>query len=50
VFEASKSREGDKRKRKRNNDASDVDGYLGPWGKFIDEKTTMVPEEEEKKV
>jgi len=50
VFEATKKRAGDKRKRQRNEDASDVEGYLGPWGKFVDEKTVMVPDEEEKKV
>ncbi|XP_067945704.1 pre-mRNA-processing factor 17-like [Watersipora subatra] len=50
VFETAKLREGDKRKRQRNDDAGDVEGYLGPWGKYIDEKTTMVPDEEEKKV
>ena len=50
MFEASKTRQGDKRKRQRNDDAGDIEGYLGPWGKFVDEKTTMMPDEEEKKV
>lgn len=45
VFEAAKQREGDKRKRLKNDDASDIDGYLGPWGKFVDEKTVMKPSE-----
>ena len=45
VFEWSEKREADKRKRQRNSDASDVDGYLGPWGKFVDEKTTLKPSE-----
>ncbi|XP_064617286.1 pre-mRNA-processing factor 17-like isoform X2 [Liolophura sinensis] len=49
VFEASKDRPGDKRKRLKNPDASDIEGYLGPWGKFVDEKTTMKPDEEQKK-
>ena len=50
VFEATKTRQGDKRKRQRNDDAGDIEGYLGPWGKFVDEKTTMVPDDEEKEV
>ena len=45
VFEGAEKREADKRKRQRNSDASDVDGYLGPWGKFVDEKTTLKPSE-----
>jgi pre-mRNA-processing factor 17 len=45
VFEANKRREGDKRKRLKNDDAADIDGYLGPWGKFVDEKTVMKPSE-----
>lgn len=45
VFEVTKKRPGDKRKRERNSDASDVDGYLGPWGKFVDEKTVAKPTE-----
>lgn len=45
VFEASKDRPGDKRKRLKNDDSSDVDGYLGPWGKFVDEKTVIKPSE-----
>ena len=50
VFEATKARQGDKRKRQRNDDAGDIEGYLGPWGKYIDEKTTMKPDEEEQQV
>lgn len=49
VFEKTKCRPGDKRKRLRNNDAGDVDGYLGPWGKFVDEQTVMKPNEVSKK-
>ncbi|KAL8611364.1 pre-mRNA-processing factor 17 [Nucella lapillus] len=39
----------EKRKRKKNTDPSDIEGYLGPWGKFVDEKTVMKPSEEEQK-
>ena len=45
VFETSQKRTGDNRKRQKNWDASNTDEYLGPWGKFIDEKTTMKPSE-----
>jgi len=45
VFEAMQKRKGDKRRRQRNNDAADVEGYLGPWGKFVDEQTVMKPSE-----
>ncbi|XP_074653887.1 pre-mRNA-processing factor 17-like [Tubulanus polymorphus] len=47
VFEAMKKRPGDKRKRVRNTDASDIDGYLGPWGKYVDEQTVSKPSEED---
>lgn len=49
VFEATKARPGDKRKRLRNDNAGDIDGYLGPWGKFVDEKTVMKPNEVSRK-
>lgn len=45
VFEALQKRKGDKRRRQRNNDAGDIEGYLGPWGKFVDEQTVMKPSE-----
>lgn len=45
VFEASKKRPGDKRKRVKNDDAADIEGFLGPWGKYKDEKTVAVPSE-----
>ena len=47
VFEVSKVRPLDKRKRKRNDDASDIDGYLGPWAKYADEETVSKPEGED---
>lgn len=45
VFEKTKEREGDKRKRKKNPDAADIEGFLGPWGGFIDEKKVLCPSE-----
>ena len=45
VFDKTKERDGDKRRRKRNNDASDIDGFLGPWGGYVDEKRIMQPTE-----
>ncbi|KAL4233325.1 pre-mRNA-processing factor 17 [Mactra antiquata] len=48
AFENIKKREEDKRKRLRNDDPSDIEGFIGPWGKFVDEKTVMTPNEDEK--
>lgn len=45
VFEKRKARPGDKRKKARNQDPTDIDGFLGPWAKFKDEKTVMCPTE-----
>ena len=45
VFEATKKRPGDKRKKERNVDAADVDGFLGPWAKYENEQTVMRPSE-----
>ena len=47
VFEDVKPRPKDKRKRERNPDAADIEGFLGPWGKFEDEVTTAKPTEED---
>ncbi|KAJ9577114.1 hypothetical protein L9F63_006322, partial [Diploptera punctata] len=47
VFEATKERPLDKRKRSKNDNPSDINGFLGPWGGFIDEKRNMKPNEEE---
>ena len=45
MFETAAKRPGDKRKRQKNDDPSDIEGYLGPWGKFVDEQTVMKPSE-----
>ena len=47
VFEVNKVRPLDKRKRKRNDDSSDIEGYLGPWAKYQDEETVSKPEGED---
>ncbi|KAK7027292.1 pre-mRNA-processing factor 17 [Halocaridina rubra] len=36
-----------KRKRNKNDDAADIDGFKGPWAKYANEKTVMKPSEEE---
>ncbi|XP_045110448.1 pre-mRNA-processing factor 17-like isoform X1 [Portunus trituberculatus] len=36
-----------KRRRDKNDDASDTEGFKGPWAKFENEKTVMKPSEEE---
>lgn len=48
VFETTKVRPLDKRKRKKNSDPSDIDGFLGPWGGYVDEEKISKPTEEEK--
>src|SRR4051812_22355068 len=47
VFESTKARPKDKRKRLRNDNPEDVEGFLGPWGKFVNEETVSKPSEEE---
>ncbi|EPB73633.1 WD domain, G-beta repeat protein [Ancylostoma ceylanicum] len=42
----SKKTGGEKRKRQANFDASDVEGYTGPWAKYCDEKTIAKPDPE----
>ncbi|CAD6194784.1 unnamed protein product [Caenorhabditis auriculariae] len=37
---------GEKRKRVRNADAADIDGFTGPWAKYEDEKTVAKPDPE----
>lgn len=44
-----KPRPGDKRKREKNDDPSDIEGFKGPWAPFIDEERVAVPSEEDKK-
>nr|XP_019542216.2 LOW QUALITY PROTEIN: pre-mRNA-processing factor 17 [Aedes albopictus] len=48
VFESSKPNRGDKRKRVKNANPEDVEGFLGPWGKFEDEETVSRPSETER--
>lgn len=47
VFEKTKVRAGDKRKKAKNNDPADIDGFAGPWAPFKDEKRNLKPTEEE---
>lgn len=47
VFETTPLREADKRKRKRNDNPSDVTGFLGPWGGYVDEKRISKPNDDE---
>lgn len=47
VFESTKLRPLDKRKRRRNNDPEDIEGFLGPWGGYVDEQKIAKPTEEE---
>ncbi|KAG5321455.1 PRP17 factor, partial [Pseudoatta argentina] len=47
VFENTTLRPSDKRKRHRNNNPSDIEGFLGPWGGYIGEKRVIKPSDEE---
>ena len=47
VFEKTPLRPADKRKRNKNDDPSDIGGFLGPWGDFVDEQKIAKPSEEE---
>lgn len=47
VFESTKERPSDKRKRHKNDNPGDIQGFLGPWGGYIDEKRTVKPTDEE---
>lgn len=43
MFESSKQRPLDKRKRNKNDNPSDIEGFLGPWGGYVDEKKVLKP-------
>lgn len=45
VFEATAKRPLDKRKRNKNDNPSDIEGFLGPWGCYVDEQRIMKPNE-----
>ena len=45
VFEKTPKRPEDKRKRVRKNDPEDIEGFLGPWGGFVDEVKVSKPDE-----
>ncbi|KXJ18778.1 Pre-mRNA-processing factor 17 [Exaiptasia diaphana] len=47
VFESTKTRPGDKRKREGPGDPGDIEGYKGPWAPFVDESKSSKPSEEE---
>lgn len=38
VFETIKKRPLDNRKRNKNDDPGDINGFLGPWGGFVGEQ------------
>ncbi|XP_022164633.1 pre-mRNA-processing factor 17 [Myzus persicae] len=47
VFESVPKRPADKRKRHKNDKPEDIDGYLGPWGCYVDEEKISKPEGED---
>ncbi|KAJ6660239.1 hypothetical protein lerEdw1_017939 [Lerista edwardsae] len=48
VFETGQKKT-EKRKKFKENDASNIDGFLGPWAKYVDEKDVAKPSEEEQR-
>jgi len=44
VFESMPKRPADKRKRLKNDNPEDIEGYLGPWGCYVDEQKIAKPE------
>uniref|UniRef100_G1KKL1 Cell division cycle 40 n=1 Tax=Anolis carolinensis TaxID=28377 RepID=G1KKL1_ANOCA len=48
VFETGQKKM-EKRKKFKENDASNIDGFLGPWAKYVDEKDVAKPSEEEQR-
>lgn len=45
IFETKKIHIGEKRKKEKNKDAGDIDGFQGPWAPFVDEITVSRPSE-----
>jgi len=43
VFEKTKPRPEDKRKRVRQNNPEDIEGFMGPWGGYVDEVKVSKP-------
>jgi pre-mRNA-processing factor 17 len=45
VFETKQKSTNEKRKKEKNVDSSDVDGYQGPWAPYANEITVSRPSE-----
>lgn len=45
VFESRKERPLDKRKKLKNNNPEDIEGFLGPWGSYENEQKSIKPTE-----
>ena len=45
VFESKKEKSYEKRKRFKNDNPEDIDGFLGPWGSYVNEKKSIKPTE-----
>lgn len=48
VFESTKLKPENKRKRHKNDNPEDLEGFLGPWGKYENEQLTSQPTDQEK--
>ncbi|KAF4519595.1 hypothetical protein B566_EDAN003762 [Ephemera danica] len=47
VFESTERRPLDKRPREKNDNPGDIEGFIGPWGGYVDEVKVSKPSEEE---
>lgn len=47
VFESTKPRPLDKRKKLKNDKPEDIEGFLGPWAAYEDQKFVAKPSQEE---
>jgi pre-mRNA-processing factor 17 len=45
IFETHRKHFGEKRKKEKNNNPGDVEGFQGPWAPFVDEITVSRPSE-----
>lgn len=43
VFESKPKRKGDKRKRDKNDNPDDIEGFKGPWANYADEEKVSKP-------
>jgi len=45
IFETNRKHMSEKRKKDKNDDSGDVEGYRGPWAPYVDAITSSRPSE-----